>query len=424
MNLIQVKLWGMLVGVLVWDSKTRETAFQYSDEFISKNLQVSPLVHPLSRRVVRVDKDGDSDGIDFDSFKGLPLFISDSLPDAFGSSLFAQYLEKEGKLFQNLNPLEQLSYIGADGMGALEFVPAQSKSDTQEQEVSRLSQTSRSVLNKQSISNGEDLVCLFNAGASLGGSSPKVLINIDPQTGVIFRGDQMPTKGHEAWILKFNRRIGLPSDLDMGKVEYAYFLIARNAGIHMMDSHLKEIDGVHCFLTKRFDRQQGTKLHTQTLHAIAGMDFTNENTYSYEQVFSVINALNLGYPQKEQLFRRMVFNFMGRNTDDHTKNFGFYMNAEGEWTLSPAYDLTFSYSEYQNIETPHFLSINGKNTKVGLTDILILAKEYSIKNPKAIINQINQSFLQWEDIADQLMISQYTREWVRIYLKTIPYQIK
>ena len=131
MNLIQVKLWGMLVGVLVWDSKTRETAFQYSDEFISKNLQVSPLVHPLSRRVVRVDTDGDSDGIDFDSFKGLPLFISDSLPDAFGSSLFAQYLEKEGKLFQNLNPLEQLSYIGADGMGALEFVPAQSKSDTQ-----------------------------------------------------------------------------------------------------------------------------------------------------------------------------------------------------------------------------------------------------------------------------------------------------
>ena len=246
---------------------------------------------------------------------------------------------------------------------------------------------------------------LFYIGTSPGGAQPKVLINIDSKTGDIYRGDNLPLQNQDSWILKFNRDIDLDSDKERGKIEYAYYLMAKESKINIMDSELKEFENEYYFMTKRFDRIDGHKIHTQTLHAFAGMNFKLPNTYSYEHIFSLLNKMNLDYASKEQLFRVMVFNVIGRNVDDHTKNFGFNMKIDGTWNLSPAYDLTFSYNENYNSITPHFLSINGKNQNFNLNDILHLAQEYSIKNPKNIINAINQSFLSWRKIAKKLNIS-------------------
>jgi len=274
-------------------------------------------------------------------------------------------------------------------------------------------------MNNKPIANIDDMANLFHIGTSPGGAQPKVLINIDNKTGDIYRGDNLPANDQDSWILKFNRDIGLQSDKERGKIEYAYYQMAKESKIIMMDSELKKIENDYYFMTKRFDRVNGRKIHTQTLHAFAGMNFRLPNTYSYEQIFSILNRLNLNYSAKEQLFRIMIFNIMGRNVDDHTKNFGFNMDEKGEWNLSPAYDLTFSYNENFSRTTPHFLSINGKNENVNLKDILHVASEYSIKNPKKIINEISQSFQSWEKLALKLKISKKTTNHIAEKIKMI-----
>ena len=302
--------------------------------------------------------------------------------------------------------------------------PKSSLFNTNALDLKKLNELSISLLNNEPIANIDDMANLFHVGTSPGGAQPKVLINIDKNTGNIYRGDNLPTENQERWILKFNRDIGLTSDKERGKVEYAYYLIAKDCKINIMDSQLKEFEGDFYFMTKRFDRINGKKMHTQTLHAFAGMNFKLPNTYSYEQIFTVLNKLNLDYAAKEQLFRIMIFNVIGRNADDHTKNFGFNMNEKGEWNFSPAYDLTFSYNENFNRITPHFLSINGKNENININDILHVAEQYSIKNPKKIINEMNQSFLNWNKIASKLNIWAETTNYINSKLKTIPYNVK
>lgn len=428
MNLLEIIIWEKLVGVLVWNESKKTSSFEYAESFIRTQIQLSPLVNSTSKKIISaVQKlDYSSEGsILFGTNKGLPLFISDSLPDKFGTELFSKYLEKEGKNYRDLTPLEKLAYIGNRGMGALEFRPAKhEQTSAKTLNLKKLNELSISLLNNKPVANMDDMANLFLIGTSPGGAQPKVLININNKTGDIYRGDNLPLKNQESWILKFNRDIGLDSDEERGKIEYAYFLIARASKIIIMDSALKEFDNEYYFMTKRFDRIDGQKIHTQTLHAFAGMNFKLPNTYSYEQVFTVLNKMNLDYSAKEQLFRRMVFNVIGRNVDDHTKNFGFNMKENGEWNLSPAYDLTFSYNENFNRTTPHFLSINGKNQNFNLKDMLHIADEYSIKNPKKIINEINQSFHNWRKIARDLNISEKTTVYIACKLNTIPYKVK
>lgn len=428
MNLIEVTIWKKLVGVLIWNEEKNTSSFEYASSFIRTGIQLSPIVNPTSKKIISsVHKlDYSSEGsLLFDTNKGLPLFISDSLPDKFGTELFSKYLEKEGETYRDLTPLEKLAYIGKRGMGALEFVPANHELISDEiLNLKNLNELSKSLLKDEPVVNVDDMVNLFHIGTSPGGAQPKVLINIDHKTGDIYRGDSLPSKNQDSWILKFNRDIGLESDKERGKIEYAYYLIARDSKILIMDSELKEFEDDYYFMTKRFDRIEGRKIHTQTLHAFAGMNFKLPNTYSYEQIFSLLNKMNLDYSSKEQLFRRMVFNVIGRNVDDHTKKFGFNMKENGEWNLSPAYDLTFSYNENFNRITPHFLSMNGKNQNFNLKDILHIANEYSIKSPKKIINEINQNFLNWRKIAEDLEISKKTTDIIASKLNTIPYKVK
>ncbi len=426
MELVEVIIWNQLVGVIIYNETNNTSTFEYANNFLKTGLQLSPLIHPLSSKIIKANANDDRLGnLSFDTNKGLPLFIADSLPDKFGTELFAKYLEKEGKNYRNLTPIEKLTYIGNRGMGALEFKPAKHNQDRSTTlDLKKLNKLSTSLLNDKPVANLADIGNLFHVGTSPGGAQPKVLINIDKETGDIYRGDNAPLNNQESWILKFNRDIGQPSDKEKGKIEYGYYLMAKDAGIPMMESKLMEIDGEFFFMTKRFDRINGEKLHTQTLHAIAGMNFMLSNTYSYEQTFSVINQLNLGYPAKEQLFRMMVFNIISRNVDDHTKNFGFNMNKEGKWSMSPAYDITFTYNDNFNRETPHFLSVNGKNKNIRLKDILTVAEEYSIKHPKQIINEVNKSLSQWYKLAKEIGISMERLEYIGSKINTTNYILK
>lgn len=428
MNLLEVIIWKKLVGVLIWDDTKRTSTFEYANNFIRSEIQLSPIINPTTKKIIssiqKLEYSSES-SIIFDTNKGLPLFISDSLPDKFGTELTSKYLEKEGKNYRDLSPLEKLAYIGNRGMGALEFKPAKhEQTNTKIVNLKKLNELSISLLKNEPVANIDDMANLFHIGTSPGGVQPKVLINIDTMTGDIYRGDNLPSQHQDSWILKFNRDIGLDADKERGKIEYAYHLMARAAKINMMDSELKKYENEYYFMTKRFDRIDGHKVHTQTLHALAGMNFKLPNTYSYEQIFTVLNKMNLDYAHKEQLFKIMVFNVIGRNVDDHTKNFGFNMKENGEWNLSPAYDLTFSYNENFNRVTPHFLSICGKNQNFNLKDMLRVANEYSIKNPLKIINEINQSFHNWKKIAKNLNISKKTTDYIASKLHIIPYKIK
>lgn len=428
MNLLEIIIWENLVGVLIWNEAKKTSTFEYADSFIRNNIQLSPIINPTSKKIISVvrklEYSSESSTL-FNTNKGLPLFISDSLPDKFGTELFSKYLEKQGKQYRDLTPIEKLAYIGNRGMGAIEFRPVKhEQTSTKILNLKKLNELSISLMKSEPVANIDDMSNLFHIGTSPGGAQPKVLINIDKKTGDIYRGDNLPTKNQDSWILKFNKDIGLDSDKERGKIEYAYYLMARESKIIIMDSELKEFENDYYFMTKRFDRIDGQKLHTQTLHSFAGMNFKLPNTYSYEQIFTVLNKMKFDYSSKEQLFKIMIFNIIGRNVDDHTKNFGFNMNKNGEWSLSPAYDLTFSYNENFNRITPHFLSINGKNKNFNLKDILHIAEEYSIKNPKKIINKINQSFLNWRQIAKDLNISKKTTNYIASKLNTIPYKIK
>ena len=428
MNLLEVIIWDNLIGVIVWNETKNTSTFEYANSFVRRKIELSPIINPTSKKIISsVQKLEYSSEVSllFDTNKGLPLFISDSLPDKFGTELFSKYLEKEGKNYRDLTPIEKLAYIGNRGMGALEFRPAKhEQTGTKILNLKKLNDLSIALLKNKPVANIDDMANLFYIGTSPGGAQPKVLINIDNKTGNIYRGDNLPLKNQDSWILKFNRDIGLESDKERGKIEYAYYLMAKASKIIIMDSELKEFENDSYFITKRFDRINGYKLHTQTLHAFAGMNFKLPNTYSYEQIFTLLNKMKLDYTDKEQLFKIMIFNVIGRNVDDHTKNFGFNMKENGEWNLSPAYDLTFSYNENFNRITPHFLSINGKNKDFSLEDILHVAKEYSIKNPKKIINEINQSFLNWRTIAKDLNISKKTINYIAGKLKTMPYKVK
>jgi serine/threonine-protein kinase HipA len=416
MNLLEIIIWNKLVGVLVWDEETSTSSFQYADSFIKSGIQVSPYAFPTTHKSLSIlyNPTHSSRGqLTINNYEGLPLFISDSLPDKFGSKVFSKYLEKSGRNYRDLNPLEKLSYIGNRGMGALEFKPTNhAPANYLAIQMKQLSLLSKSLANNEPIAHIAHIENLFHLGSSPGGAQPKALININKYTGFIYRGDQTPLADEESWILKFNKDIGLSWDFERGKMEYAYYLMAKNSKIHIMESRLHEFNHEFYFMTKRFDRPHGGKIHTQTLHAFAGMNFKSPNTYSYEQVFTVLNSMNFDYSAKEQLFRIMVFNVMGNNVDDHTKNFGLMMNEQGQWSFSPAYDLTFTYNENYHRETPHFLSINGKNKEFVIEDLLIVANEFGIKNSKKIISEIRLCFLEWNLIAEKSKLSKETTKYI------------
>ncbi|NNF08298.1 MAG: type II toxin-antitoxin system HipA family toxin, partial [Candidatus Eisenbacteria bacterium] len=355
-DVAEVNLWGRTIGAVSWNNEKERGAFEYSSAFQKSAIELAPLHMPLGSRIYTFPE------LRRETFLGLPGMLADSLPDRFGNLLINQWLVREGRDVSSFSPVERLCYIGARGMGALEFEPAlRSDMDKSQQvDVTKLVGLANQVLaEKQSFAtrlSGEDDVDeeamrdMLRVGTSAGGARAKAIVAIDAATGDVRSGQIQAPKGYDYWILKFdgvegNRDKELNDPMGFGKVEYAYYLMAVDAGIDMMPSRLYHENGRSHFLTQRFDRfEGGEKKFMQTLCAINHMDYNQAGAYGYEQALQVMQQLGLPRHSLEQLYRRMVFNILARNQDDHTKNIAFLMDKAGEWSLAPAYDMTYSYN--------------------------------------------------------------------------------
>lgn len=380
-NIIKVKLWGYEVGLLYWEKKSCRAIFEYNPAFVHKGIDIAPLTSSIYSIAGRQPIQGNTDKI----YQGLPPFIADSLPDKWGNRVFEYWAKMRGIKSSDITPVDKLSFIGSRGMGALEFEPAMNVQDDaqniQIQDLYALAQrifderAEVSVLPEESIT----MQRLYAVGTSAGGQHPKAILAIHSETGEIRSGQLDWPKEYKYYILKFAESTTFPHT----QVEMAYYRMATDMGINMMPSQLKEIDGQYHFLTERYDRQNGERIHTQTLAAMS------ETACSYEDLLTIARRLNVPQSEQEQLYKRMVMNIFGGNVDDHTKNFSFMLPRGGEWHITPAYDITFTVDldamKYVNY---HNLSIRGKVTNITEEDLLAFAKDNSIKNAARIIDQV------------------------------------
>ncbi len=408
-----IHLWNKRVGAVSWDTATGIGTFEYDSAFLQTGLNPAPIKMPtdIGRTIFRF-----SDLRDLQTFRGLPGLLADSLPDKFGNALINTWLTRNGRPTNSLNPVEILCFTGTRGMGALEFEPATPKSNTvsSKVEISSLVEIAEEILSGKKkvkgklIANQEKaLMDILKIGSSAGGARAKALIAYNVKTGAVRTGQAASPKGFSQWLIKFDGVIDkqFGSSSGYGRVEMAYYLMSKDAGIKMTECRLLEENGRAHFMTKRFDRVRATgKLHVQSFCAMQHYDFNEVNSYSYEQLFETMRILGLPYPNAEQLYRRMAFNVMGRNCDDHTKNFAFIMDKNGEWTLSPAYDVCHAYHPGSGWASQHALSVNGKRKNITREDLIYVARQMNIKRPERILNEVANGIQKWDFYANQVKV--------------------
>ena len=411
-NIIQVKLWDKNVGLLSWDDNKGCSVFQFDKDFMQYGWNIAPLIAPLDSAYVQ--KSFPMSGNKEKLYGGLPEFIADSLPDYWGNIVFQKWMEANHLLPKLVNAVDRLSFIGKRAMGALEFQPAHIQEDASINiELSSLYElANRLFLDRQDInidmSNNLIMEDLYKVGTSAGGQRPKAIIGMDEETGIIRSGqaDLPPNFNH--YILKFDT--SKRDELPITKVEMAYYLMAKDAGINMMPSKLVEIEGTENFMTQRFDRQNGKKIHTQTLAAMSSF------ADAYEDLFVVGRKLNLSADEQSQQYRRMVFNVIAENVDDHTKNFSFIMQPNGEWHISPAYDIVFSADPDSHFYRNHELTILGKRKNITKQDLLLFAQRQDIKNAASIIDEVTEVVQNFKAYAEKVDIDDY---WIKKIMRVI-----
>lgn len=408
-TLADIYLWGQHAGTVAWDENYQAASFEFTPEFASGQWDISPLMMPVRQRQIY-----QFPSLNKDTFVGLPGLLADALPDAFGKALLDKWLVSVGRTFAN--PVERLCYQGKRSMGALEFVPAQDNYLEQgtKLEIDSLVEVAREVLDKKKkldVNVNEDtkeaIANIVRVGTSAGGQRAKAVIAYNENTGEVRSGQIDVPDGFSHWLLKLdgvtNAELGDPKHY--GEIEYVYYLMARVAGINMTECRLLEENGRAHFMTRRFDRLSGNeKVHMQTLCGIAHYDYKMLHAYSYEQAFQVMRQLRLPYSQAEEMFRRMVFNVIARNQDDHTKNISFLMDKNGRWSLSPAYDMSWSYNPKGVWTSRHQMSVNGKWDDITRADLLALAKNVNIKQADAIIDEVKEGVSKWRTFATQYSI--------------------
>jgi len=424
MTVAEVKIWGTLVGAVAWDEESSYATFEYDPNFIQLGWDLSPLKMPValvSRPVsfpeIRKDKNSE-----YDTFKGLPRLLADALPDKYGNQLINLWLAQQGRPQNSMNPVEMLCFIGTRGMGALEFEPAVLKETKQtfSIEIDSLVATAQKMLNKReafttNLNTDEEqaVVEILKIGTSAGGARPKAVIAWSEKSGEVKSGQSKAPKGFEHWLIKLDgvSDVQLGSSHGYGRVEMVYHNMAIACGISMMPSRLLEENGRAHFMTKRFDREgYGVKHHVQTFCALKHFDYNLVNSFSYEQLFQCMRELKLTYADAEQMFRRMVFNVISRNCDDHTKNFSFLLKQGGKWELSPAYDLCHAYRPGSEWVSQHALSLNGKRKEIAKADLLRIGESIRCKKASEIIDEINDTVNQWEVFADDVNIKTNLRD--------------
>ncbi len=424
MNTAYVKIWDELVGAVAWDESRGVAILEYDSKFVRKNWNIAPLTMPLSSSKRTFEFPALRKKIDpsTDTFKGLPGLLADMLPDRYGNELINSWLAQRGRPQNSMNPIEMLCFIGTRGMGALEFEPILMKENrrTFSVEIDSLVDISQKLLKtKESFSTNlnEDeekaVLDILKIGTSAGGARPKAVIAYNEKTGEVRSGQTTAPKGFEHWLIKLDgvSDIQLGASVGYGRVEMAYYNMATDCGIEMMPSKLLEENGRAHFITKRFDREAGsTKHHIQTLCAMKHFDYSALTSFSYEQLFQTMRELKLPYPAAEQMFRRMVFNVIARNCDDHTKNFSFRLKKDSEWELTPAYDICHAYQPGHAWVSQHILSINGKRTDITKKDLLTIADATRIRKAPEIIEQINEVVRNWTTYANLVEVHPKLRD--------------
>lgn len=411
-----IKIWGETIGAIAWDQDQQLVLFEYDKKFIQKGWDLAPLKMPITsnQTIFSFPELKPSKNSEYNTFKGLPGLLADALPDKYGNQLIDIWLAQQGRPEKSINPVEQLCFIGSRGMGALEFEPSQlkEKQNTFKIELDSLVDVASKMLNQRenfsvNLKQYEEAAIkeIITIGTSAGGARPKAVIAYNKKTGEVRSGQSKVPKGFEHWLIKLDgvSDIQLGDTQGYGRVEMAYYLMAKACGINMMPCELLEENGRAHFITKRFDRGEGNiKHHIQTFCAIKHFDYNEVNSFSYEQLFQTMRELRLSYQEAEEMFRRMVFNVLSRNCDDHTKNFSFRLKQNGKWELAPAYDICHAYKPESIWVSQHSLSINGKRKNITLEDFLVIGKSMNIKNANEIIKQVGEKVDEWGEFANQV----------------------
>ena len=412
-------MWGTTIGAVSWDDDRGYAAFEYAPAFRPSGREVAPLTMPLGDAIYSFP------ALARETFHGLPGLLADSLPDRFGNALIDAWLAAQGRSPGDFNPVERLCYVGERGMGALEFAPATGPDHRQSAiEVAALVELASEILtNRRRLAGSfeaprrqQALQSILRVGTSAGGARAKAIIAWNPATDVVRSGQISAGDGFSYWLLKFdgvagNRDRELDDPQGYGLIEYAYHLMARAAGITMADSRILHEGGRNHFMTRRFDRTAaGDKIHLLSLGAMAHYDFNQAGAHSYEQALRVIEQLDLGKEAVEEQFRRMAFNVVARNQDDHVKNIAFLMDRSGRWSLAPAFDVTYSYNPGGRWTGAHQMSLNGKREGFVADDFDACARTAAMKRGRAteILRQVQGAVSHWPEYAAQAGVPEET----------------
>jgi serine/threonine-protein kinase HipA len=422
-DVVEVRCWGARVGAIALDEHSGFYVFEYEPTWTQSGVELSPTTMPTK---------GPTRTFVFPTlptltFHRLPSMVADSLPDDFGNALTTSYLANEGVAPQQITALDRLAYLGTRGIGALEFHPLRGPRTrkTTAIELSELVQAARGAL-RGDISDETGMTDaishLIVVGTSAGGARAKAVVSLNPVTGELRSGQVPADPGFEQWLLKLD---GVGADHDLGssaffgRIEYGYHLMARAAGIEMMECRLLEEGGRAHFMTRRFDRlDDGEKVHAQTLCALANLDFRQIGAHDYAQLFLTAEQLGLGPKSRAEIFRRMVFNVAAANCDDHTKNFSFVLPRSGEWRLSPAYDVTHAHAPESRWTRQHLMAVNGQTTQISQADVREVGDRFGVPGVNDILNQVLTTVHQWPHFADVAGLREDTANKIGLDIQT------
>lgn len=421
---VEVFLWGERIGVTVLDPRYGYYAFRYTPEFRASGVQPAPLQMPTGPDRTWLFTD-----LPVETYRRLPAALSDALPDDFGNALINRWMAERGISTADVTPVDRLAYMSNRAMGALQFKPARGPATRTAAaiEMSELVSEARKAVTG-TITDDEHtnaaLRSIIEVGTSAGGARAKAVIAWNPETEELRSGQIDAPPGFEHWLLKFDG-MGTDNDLgvsqDYGRIEYAYHLMARAAGIQMSDCRLLKEGGRAHFMTRRFDRAAGNiRHHILTLCAMSHVDYKKIGTNSYAQLFDTASQLQLSYADREEIFRRMAFNVMARNCDDHSKNFSFRLKRGSAWELAPAYDVTFAHNPISKWTHQHLMSINGRFTDVTMEDLLQVADRFGIGTSRDVINQVQTALGSWPAYASQTGVSDKQVQHINDHLGPLP----
>jgi serine/threonine-protein kinase HipA len=408
--IVEVRIWRKAVGAVALDPKLGYYAFEYQPAFVRSGIELAPLTMPLnaaSEPFVFAD-------LPELTYRRLPGMLADALPDDFGNMLIDAWMAREGVGKSQITSLDRLAYMGKRGLGALEFKPARGPKPSKSSTAIRLSALVESA--RRAVQGDIDtdahaeaaLAQIIQVGTSAGGARAKAVVSWNPTTGEIRAGQFDVQAGFEHWLIKFDgvgidERLGVSQDY--GRIEYAYSLMARAAGMTMSPCRLMEENGRAHFMTKRFDRDGNTKHHLQTLCGLGHLDYRQKAAHDVSQFLLTIDRLRLGYAALEEAFRRIAFNVMAANCDDHTKNVSFLLREGGAWELAPAYDVTYAYNPKGEWTYQHLMSVNGKFAAISRDDLMVVADRFGVGTARHVLQQVGEAVASWPDFARRAKVS-------------------